>query len=548
MKMFLIALLMCVAAIGTLAQNADVNAERVSMDMQLLQSIMGEHPIGAAGVWPQSVTALRQQAAYTTSKFGLYVKDYYGHVLPGTDTTGGMLFAATDSRFRALSLADGSVRLQGDAALMMRSGYYNNGTVADPYMLAQPAVRFMGSLDEHVGFFLDLSNGMRLAGNSAFIAMTDPALARVAKFTTEDSSFFDRYVGYVQYQGEHLRIRFGREPLQYGYSPVDNLVHSIDAPLLDGLLIDVPYKSFRFTATHSTANGTDTSGVAVPGKFVATHRLAFDPVSWLSLAVNDMIVYWGRGLDLAYLNPLAFFVSTGLSTDDRSRHDNSMISFDFALRPMNGTLVYGTWFVDDLNYSTISDTSYLGNTNKWAWQLGVSHVLGNTASFPSSLATIEYVKIDPFVYSHRTNQAVYSSFGGPLGYSMQPNSDRLAMQWRTWFTPRTFVRVDLDYTRHGENILDSSGQVLMGPNPHFPNAMSPIGNVGGDMFRGDGDDLQGNRFLRGNISYQRRVRLWFSAEWWHNIFTDVRIGYTNRNGGNTPGNFFFGSLEVRVGY
>src|SRR5690606_25380251 len=139
--------------------------------------------------------------------------------------------------------------------------YYNNGTVADPYMLAQPAVRFMGSLDEHVGFFLDLSNGMRLAGNSAFIAMTDPALARVAKFTTEDSSFFDRYVGYVQYQGEHLRIRFGREPLQYGYSPVDNLVHSIDAPLLDGLLIDVPYKSFRFTATHSTANGTDTSGV-----------------------------------------------------------------------------------------------------------------------------------------------------------------------------------------------------------------------------------------------------------------------------------------------
>ena len=75
-----------------------------------------------------------------------------------------------------------------------------------------------------------------------------------------------------------------------------------------------------------------------------------------------------------------------------------------------------------------------------------------------------------------------------------------------------------------------------------------MGNVGGDILRAAGDDLYGNAFLRGNVSHQRRIRLWFSAEWWTNIFTDLRIGYTNRNGGNTPGSFLFGSLEIRVGY
>jgi hypothetical protein len=144
--------------------------------------------------------------------------------------------------------------------------------------------------------------------------------------------------------------------------------------------------------------------------------------------------------------------------------------------------------------------------------------------------------------------ASYTTFNTPIGYDMQPNSDRWAFQLRTWFTPRTFVRIDFDYTRHGENHLDSTGNIITGDNPRFPGTTVAIGNVGGDILRGDGDDLQGNRFLRGNVSHQRRVSVWFSAEWWTNIFTDLRIGYTNRTGGNVPDTFFFGSLELRIGY
>lgn len=533
-------------------QNADVNAERVSFDYQVLKAISGASSLGSITVWPQSVYTVQEQSSDSTSEFSKYVSAYYAPILPGNSPAIPFTFAeSSNGRFRGLMYADSVVKIQGDASVMARAGYYNTTAVAEPFVLVRPAVRFMGSINSNLGFFLDLSNGMRLKGNPRYIAQTDPTLTRSLKFAMEDSSFFDRYIGYVQYQSEHLRIRYGREAMQFGFSPIDNFVHSIDATLLDGLLIDVPYKSVRFTMTHSAANGTDTSGFAVPTKYVATHRLAIDPTPWLSVAVSDMIVYWGRGLDLAYLNPLAFFVSAGLATEERSRNDNSFLGFDAAIRPMDGTMIYGNLIIDDLSYSTLSDTSYFGNNNKFAFQLGASQLLGSTqGNSKPTLISAEYVRVDPFTFSHRTQAASYTSFNAPIGYDINPNSDRLAFQLKTWFTPRTFLKLDFDYTRHGENILDANGKIMMGDDPRYPGSglQAPIGNVGGDALRGDGDFVQGNRFLRGVLSYQRRVRIWFSAEWLPNIFTDVRVGYTHRNGGNNPAEFFFGALEVRIGY
>ncbi|MCX6140977.1 MAG: hypothetical protein NTX15_09145 [Candidatus Kapabacteria bacterium] len=551
MRVIIASILLLLVTSYAEAQDADVNAERVSMDMQLLRAMDGTTILGSMAVWPQSVYTLTKQAQDSGDAFGRYVNAYYGAVLLNAPLTHNLAFAETiDGRFRGLSFADSIARIQGDISLMMRPGYYSNSTTSDVFLLARPAVRFMGSLGGNFGYFLDLSNGIRLAGDPSLIALTDPTLARTLKFNIEDSSFFDRYIGYVQYQGDWLRIRFGREAMQFGFSPIDNYVHSIDAPLLDGLLIDVPYKSVRFTMTHSAANGTDTSGTAVPGKYIATHRLAFDPVDWLSVAVSDMIVYWGRGLDFTYLNPLAFFVSAGLTTQERSANDNSMLGFDVAVRPFKGTMFYGSMIIDDLNYGSISDSSNAGNNNKFAFQLGASQVIGTPGAGQRSLLTLEYARIDPFTFSHRSINASYTSFGAPIGYAMQSNADRIALQARHWFSPRTFVRLDIDYTRHGENFLDSTGKIILAEDPNYPGSgiLVPVGNVGGDILRGDGDFISGNAFLRGNVSYQRRIRLWFSAEWFPNVFSDLRVGYTNRNGGNTPESFFFGSFEIRIGY
>jgi hypothetical protein len=166
------------------------------------------------------------------------------------------------------------------------------------------------------------------------------------------------------------------------------------------------------------------------------------------------------------------------------------------------------------------------------------------------LLSAEYVRIDPFTYSHRSVNASYTHMGAPVGYGMQPNSDRIALQGRLWITARTSLRIDADYTRWGENIVNADGTILMGEDPRFPGSgiIAPIGNVGADIARGDGDFLQGNRFLRGVVSTTRRLNVWFSSEVIRNVFTDVRLGYRNRSGGNDPGSSFFTTFEIRVGY
>lgn len=557
------AMALCASLTSTVlnAQNVDVFAERVSMDMNTLQAMRGAISLGRAAVWPVSMPALDVynivsmpgvdvDANRSRDPFTAWVVRYYRPLLSGADTSVSLEFGGTsDGRFRLGRYNDGMARLQIDASLMARGGTYALDDSSDIYALLRPAMRFAGSLfNGSLGYFLDLSNGARLTGTPSLIARTDPTLGRTLKFVIDEQKFFDRYVGYVQYQHPNFRLRFGREPLQVGFSPIDNFMHSINAPMMDGLLIDVPYGPVRFTSTHSLAEGTDTSGKAVPSKYIATHRVSVDPTSWLSLAISDMIVYYGRGLDFSYLNPLAFFVSAGLGTQERSSSDNSMLGVDIAVRPIENTMLYGALIIDDLSYSTLSDTSVLGNNNKFAYQFGASGVI-DIADRPTMI-TLEFARIDPFTFSHRGMHASYTTLGAPVGYDMQPNSDRLALQLRYWFAPRTFIRVDVDYTRHGENLLDSAGQIVIGEDPRYPGSpiLMPIGNVGGDILRGDGDFLVGNRFLRGNVSYMRRVSAWFSSEMWPNIIADVRVGYLNRNGGNTPGSFLFTSLEVRVGY
>jgi hypothetical protein len=532
-------------------QSSDVNAERVSIDAQILRSIDGSASLMESSVFPQSLINLTPLADDSSDAFGRYVRSYYDGLMPGAPATEGMLAGEVlDGRWRGLVQVDDVLRFQADASLMLRGGTTTNDQNTKPFLLVRPSVRFMGSMGGGLGYFLDLSNGRRMLGAARRIARTDPTLARTTKFISEDTSFFDRYVGYVQYQTSWMRIRFGREAMQWGASPIDNFVHSLEAPLLDGLLIDVPYKRFRYTMTHSGANSLDTSGSSVPGKFIATHRIAFEPTNWLNIAVNDMIVYWGRGLDMAYLNPLAFFVSAGLSTRERNLNDNSMLSFDVAVRPMQGMRAYTSIVIDDVGFATLGDTSRRGNNNKFAYQVGLSQAFGTPGASSRSMLTLEYARIDPFTFTHRSINASYSTFGASVGYDMQPNSDRVALQARHWFTPRTSLRVDLDYTRHGENLLDANGNILTAEDPDWPGsgALVAIGNVGGDILRGDGDFIVGNRFLRGNLSHQRRARLWFSAEWMPNFFTDVRVGYTNRNGGNNPESFLFGSIEMRIGY
>jgi len=138
-------------------QSSDVNAERVSIDAQILRSLDGSAPLMESSVFPQGLINLSPLADDSSDAFGRYVRAYYGGLMPGAPATEGMLAGEVlDGRWRGLVQVDDVLRFQADASLMLRGGTTTNDQNTKPFLLARPSVRFMGSMGGGLGYFLHI--------------------------------------------------------------------------------------------------------------------------------------------------------------------------------------------------------------------------------------------------------------------------------------------------------------------------------------------------------------------------------------------------------
>jgi hypothetical protein len=109
---------------------------------------------------------------------------------------------------------------------------------------------------------------------------------------------------------------------------------------------------------------------------------------------------------------------------------------------------------------------------------------------------LEYTRLDPFVYSHRSNKSSYTNWDMSLGHSLPPNSDEIALNLHYDVTNRIKFNFLYQFQRSGEGILIDSitGKLII--------------NYGGNINRGDGDlyitkinFLNGNRINRSIITF-----------------------------------------------
>jgi hypothetical protein len=130
---------------------------------------------------------------------------------------------------------------------------------------------------------------------------------------------------------------------------------------------------------------------------------------------------------------------------------------------------------------------------------------------PGLLLGVEYTRLNPFVYSHRTIVNSYSHWNLPLGPALPPNSDEWLFRADYDFTNRLSVTVSAKFQRMGENTFDAQGLMAY--------------NAGADILQGDGDMKHPNVFLEG-----RRVNttLGYLGLMWQPIrqyFLDVKYFY-----------------------
>lgn len=345
-------------------------------------------------------------------------------------------------------------------------------------------------------------------------------------------------------------VEIGKDQVQWGPAPGYNLGLSDGAPAFDMLRLRARYGVLKLVSVAAklrpcpdrpdspvcgeTGDGgasyivNGTSRTLEPEKYMSAHRLEAAVTPWLDLGFQEVVVYGDRGPEITYLNPIMFYWAAQSYLGDK---DNLMMGFDADLHPGNGMRLYAAYVVDDLKKLRIFSDDFV---NKFSLQVGLLWV--DPLGLRDADLRAEYVRIEPWMYTHKFPINTFRHFDGPLGHPLGPNSDRWQMEMVRRFTRALSVRVHLARTRHGSNELRADGSTL---------------NVGGDLHRGwrDGDEREVKEFLAGNRHQWTQLGAHLACRPWSHL--EVALAYEHEWGGNVPLPPRWGSgvaLQNRTGY
>lgn len=400
--------------------------------------------------------------------------------------------------------------------------------------LGEIGFRARGTFYNTVGYYLRVSNGQKLKGDVSdvlFAANTDPKLKGNTKFVNEKKNF-DTYEGYLRYQTKTnwLAVTVGKEALTNGFGYIDKMFLSTNTVPFSFIKLDLKYKALSYTFLYGSLKG-DSLGVDIPNKTIAMHRVDLHAAENFRLGIYESIIISSTPFSFTYLNPVSFLISADLNSGtDETTKNNALMGIDFEYVPVKTLAFQGTLLIDDLNLATLGShkqSDYYGDENKFGYQIGAYWT--DAFTLPALTLSMEYTRLDPFTYSHRSNKNGYTNWDMPLGHKLQPNSDEVAMRLNWAMTNR--IKLDFIYQHQrsgGGYLLDSLGKVIY--------------NYGGDINRGDHDYVLDNKFLMGNKLDRDIFTLGILVEPIKQYYLEFKANYNIQNlwyAGKTTRDFYF---------
>ncbi len=441
---------------------------------------------------------------------------------------------AVDGLFRQQSdLFDGRGRTRGERIYRNQVG----GVVQGDFM-------------DRVGFRISFAQTREQGSRSYYLR--DDVYERRLEFPQLKGGVVDFHEGsaYLTFSWGFVDVEMGKDQLNWGPAPTDNLGLSANAPSFDLIRLRAMYGAFKLVSVTGFlracpdrpdtplcgGDGDLAASYIVNGtarrlerdKHLAAHRLEVAVAPWLDLGFEEMVIYGDRGLEFSYLNPVMFYWAAQSYLGDK---DNVLMGLDADLHPGHGVRAYLAYVVDDLKKARIFSSDF---ANKFSFQAGGLWV--DPVGLRDSELRAEYVRIEPWIYTHKYPINTYRHFDAPLGHSLGPNSDRWQLGVRRRFPGGWGLGVRMSRTRHGDNQLLPDGTIL---------------NVGGDLHLGwrPGDEQEQKTFLAGQVS--RRTLL--EAEGWWRIRSHLHLalgyGYEWGSGVPLPPRWGGGvALRNRTGY
>lgn len=347
-----------------------------------------------------------------------------------------------------------------------------------------------GTVLNTVGFSLKASNGQKIAGDKKsldFVTETMPKFRSFPKFKSESNNF-DYFEGYLRYRlgKDNFAVTLGRDYVNYGFGYMDKLFLSGNSVPFSFIKLDLNFGAFTYNFIYGSLKGDSLAIKDIAMKNIITHRLSVNFSKYFKAGFYEALITVDRPFNFTYLNPLSFIRSADYSAgSEQSGLNNALMGFDVEFTPVKNFALQGTLLIDDLNFSTIfsneRDNGKPANDNRFAWQLGA--IWTDAFTLPNLNLTTEYTRLNPFVYTHRTNKSQYTIWTLPLGHNLPPNSDEIALKLSYDVTSRLNVNVMYQHQRSGTG-FEFNGDSL-------------VRNYGGYIHRGDADVRYDDEFLQG---------------------------------------------------
>lgn len=336
----------------------------------------------------------------------------------------------------------------------------NQSNDFDNVLLGNLGLRLYGTIDNSFGYGLQVTNGVVLSGTRN-LAVEESKITRNIKFVLLNSDF-DFSESHIRYSRDWFHFIFSRETRLIGSGMRQRLVLSDNAPPMDGISLGARFSNFEYRYSHFKLLGQPDSNIPVgafsdiPPKYFVLQKFTFKP-TWGNFSYFHSIVYSGRELEFAYLNPLSFLKSIEHALRDR---DKTTMGLDFNINPVRNIQISGTWMLEDIIISRIGTGFW---SNKTAWNIAFKYSLPFNADIG-----LEYTRIEPYMFTHFNVQNNRTNDGYLFGTYLYPNSDETALQFRWFWGNRYPFILSIIYQRHGNNIYDENGNLVR--------------NVGGDPF------------------------------------------------------------------
>lgn len=268
-------------------------------------------------------------------------------------------------------------------------------------------------------------------------------------------------LAFEAYDG-NLELSFSRYKRNWGPGE-DSIVLSESARPFLGLAGQ--WKIFDWMSYNYLIGGLENSGgsrvESTLQSLISLKMVEMRPFPWLKLGVFEAVV-WPKRLEPGYLNPIIFSsLYQGMIGD----FDNILGGLEIGFPLGNRLSVYGLWYFDEFRPSSFADL-FQRVRNFFSYQAGVKIAVPGV-SF--STATVQYTKIEPFMFTHPltevpwvegssagagsdTATAVNESYindGYGIASKLDPNSDEFLIRFT--MLPKAGIQLHFGYSliRHG---------------------------------------------------------------------------------------------------